>query len=335
MEDFLKSRIPSADEGMEKPPPRRLKYRSPRIAGILTALRHPDDWLFDHRWLMVWVWLVLVLIILFVPAIPYGLQQSSPYVRTTPATVADRATLLLALGTFALANAALLQAVSSERSRRYQMTPGLELWAAVSDASIGTPMNAGDAAVFRPPAGSIVPYVANHGPGAVFRSQVRYAAGITTRTHLSDYARWPLFSERYQDYELREDSVPLAVGAHRPLRVFEDFRATGHTIEFDQTSSEILTQVIVECRCLDPEGHPGKSAYLGLKRSMPAEPSLRSSANASPVCHNYDSWTVMESADVEFVLLNLARTMHWGVPRPWRVGRAPAEKPMPTEHPKG
>lgn len=281
---------------------------------------------------MVWVWVILVLLILFVPAIPYGLRSAYPYFRTTPATVTDRATLLLALGTFALANAALLQAVSSERARRYQMTPGAELLAAVSDASVGIPMGAGDRAVYRPPAGSLAPYVTNHGPGVILQSQVRFAVGLTSRPNLAAYSRWPLFSERYQDHDLRVDSAPIAVGTNRRVHIFEEIVRSGHSMAFVSDDPEIVTQFIAECRCLDAEGRPGKSAFLGLQRTIPSQAAANVPADAVPMSHDYDYWTVMENADVEFLLLNLAGSMRWGVPRPLRVGRKHPAEPPPVEH---
>jgi hypothetical protein len=187
-------------------------------------------------------------------------------------------------------------------------------------------MSTGAQALYRPPAGSITPYIANHGPGAAYRLRVRYAAGLTARPHFAAYERWPLFSETYKDYDLREDSVPLAVGACRQLRVFDEIKSAGLPLDFDDTGPEILTQVVVECRCLDAEDHPGKSGYIGLKRSMPVETSPALGLNAMPVPHNYNMWTVMESADVEFLLLNLALSMRWGVPRPLKFGHKPVKR---------
>ncbi len=144
------------------------------------AFRYPDQWLFRHKSVMVYVWTVLVVLILFIPAWPSGFLSVAPFFSTVTISLTTRATLLLALGTFSLAYAALVQAVSTERARRYQISTGLELHAAVSPASIGTPMAARDLAVFHPPAGSISLYLANHGPGAACRLRVRYALGLLT-----------------------------------------------------------------------------------------------------------------------------------------------------------
>jgi hypothetical protein len=324
--EYGRTRIPEAGSTRYSSRPTRVRYRSPTTGELFYFFRHPDDWLFDNRWVMVWVWLALVLVILLVPAVPSGLRASSPYVQSALPTVTDRATLLLALGTFALANAALLQAVSAERSRRFQMTPGLEVRAAVSAASVGIPMPAGAEAAYLPPAGSITPYLTNHGPGAAVGMRVRYAVGLTPRSEFEAYSRWPLFSNEYRDFDRREDAEPLAVGQYRPLPILEEISRGIGPFDFNDAASNVITQVVVECRCLDAEGHPGMSAFLGLKRAIPSEaPGVSSPPGGNLPAHNFNNWTVMDAPDVEFLLLNLAYSMRWGSPRPLTFGRHTSE----------
>jgi hypothetical protein len=274
---------------------------------------------------MVYLWGVFVIAILLTPAWPIGFQTAAPFVSTVPVSLAIRATLLLALGTFALAYAALIQAVSMERDRRHRVSPGLEVNAAVSPASVGTPMPAKERAVYSPPGGSIAPYLANHGPGIAYHLRVRFAIGLTSRAHLVPFAESPLFSERYLDYDLREDPVPLATGALRQIPVFEAVEAAGHKIVFNTADPEVVTHILIECRCLNLEGQPGDSAYIGLVRALPKSLSTAdpNPAPSSPT-RGLDWWEVMESADVEFHLRSLKISMRWATAKPQRIRRAPA-----------
>jgi hypothetical protein len=262
---------------------------------------------------MVYVALAVGLFVLLTPSWPTGVTLTPPSITSVGVDLAERATLLLAIGTFALGYAALVQAISTERARLYRQAPGLE-W---------RPELQGGVLTRGAPDAMLVPGVGpaprlelrNHGPGTATNLRVRYAIGLVKRTAVAEYCPWPLFAQEYFDYDLRADPVPLSPQEPRSVQIFEMIVGTGHPILFDDESEDVVAQIVVECRCEDAEGNSGRAAYIGLTRNLKVE------NLGSPSLITNNEWTVMNPADTEFLLLNLKKSMRYNLPRPLVIGR--------------